>query len=225
MYGDAADIGIDANMDGKLTEIDARLIAAAAEVVERKYPRLVGGIGLYYNNEGAGWPYVHIDVRGARARWRSSPRRGGAVDSLPAGSSFEHDSASLGAASAASGAAAPVPSAAPSTTAASPAPSPIVNESSPATRGAAPTSSAPATAPAQASVVTSSGAALVTPPAPTAASRRTPTAARRTTAPTRRRAVVVTPSAPPRVVTPPAGDRSTADPFSSAAKKFRPPRP
>ncbi len=89
MYGDAADIGIDANNDGRLTEIDAHLVAAAAEVVERKHPELVGGIGLYINADGGGWPYVHIDVRGRRARWRGGVRRGGAVDSLPANATFD----------------------------------------------------------------------------------------------------------------------------------------
>jgi hypothetical protein len=89
MYGDAADIGIDANNDGRLTELDARLVAAAAEVVERRYPDLVGGIGLYINADGGGWPYVHIDVRGRRARWRGGARRGAPVDSLPADASFD----------------------------------------------------------------------------------------------------------------------------------------
>ena len=89
MYGDAADIAIDANNDGKLTEIDARLVAAAAEVVERKYPDLIGGVGLYITTEGAGWPYVHIDTRGKRARWRGGVRRGGGVDSLPANATFD----------------------------------------------------------------------------------------------------------------------------------------
>jgi len=89
MYGDAADIAIDANNDGRLTEIDARLVAAAAEVVERKYPALIGGIGLYFTPDGAGWPYVHIDVRGTRARWRGGRTRGAKVDSLPAGVTFD----------------------------------------------------------------------------------------------------------------------------------------
>ncbi len=89
MYGDAADIGIDANNDGRLTELDARLVAAAAEVVERKYPDLVGGIGLYINSDGGGWPYVHIDVRGHRARWRGGARKGAPVDSLPDNATFD----------------------------------------------------------------------------------------------------------------------------------------
>ena len=97
MYGDAADIAIDANNDGKLTEIDARLVAAAAEVVERKYPDLVGGIGLYITTEGAGWPYVHIDTRGHRARWRGGVRRGKrvVVDSLPTDATFDSVSAAV----------------------------------------------------------------------------------------------------------------------------------
>jgi hypothetical protein len=93
MYGDAADIAIDANSDGKLSEIDARLVASAAEVVERKHPDLVGGVGLYITYDGAGWPYVHVDVRGVRARWRGGSRRSGAVDSLPPGASFDSVSA------------------------------------------------------------------------------------------------------------------------------------
>jgi len=93
MYGDAADIAIDANEDGRLTEIDARLVASAAEAVERKYPDLVGGIGLYITTEGAGWPYVHIDVRGNRSRWRSATKRGGRVDWLPMNATFDSVSA------------------------------------------------------------------------------------------------------------------------------------
>ncbi len=90
MFGDAADIAIDANNDGRLTEVDARLVAAAAEIVERKYPDLVGGIGLYITSDGGGWPYVHIDVRGKRARWRGGVRRGALVDSLmPADATFD----------------------------------------------------------------------------------------------------------------------------------------
>ena len=97
MYGDAADIAIDANNDGRLTEIDARLVAAASEVVERKYPDLVGGIGLYITTDGAGWPYVHIDVRGRRARWRGGARRGAPVDSLPANATFDSVKAAVNA--------------------------------------------------------------------------------------------------------------------------------
>ncbi|HUO84242.1 MAG TPA: hypothetical protein VM534_03925 [Thermoanaerobaculia bacterium] len=77
MFGDAADIFIDNDRDGwsddvtgdgKLTLADAQRIADAADAVERKYPSLVGGIGLYPACCGHG-PMVHIDVRGYRARW------------------------------------------------------------------------------------------------------------------------------------------------------------
>ncbi len=116
MYGDAADIAIDANNDGRLTEIDARLVAAAAEVVERKHPDLVGGIGLYITTDGAGWPYVHIDVRGRRARWRGGARRGAPVDSLPANATFDSVKAAVDAsASASPKPATPAPTAAPGT--------------------------------------------------------------------------------------------------------------
>lgn len=66
-YGDAADIAIDGNRDGRITVADTRLIARAVEEVERKHPDLVGGMGLY--NRGSA-SYVHIDARGKRARWR-----------------------------------------------------------------------------------------------------------------------------------------------------------
>jgi uncharacterized protein YcbK (DUF882 family) len=68
-YGDAADVRIDVDGDGHLTAFDSRLVALAVEMVELRNPDLVGGLGLYtsrrYNT-----PYVHIDARGKRARWR-----------------------------------------------------------------------------------------------------------------------------------------------------------
>jgi Peptidase M15 len=66
-YGDAADIAIDSNGDGRISFADTRLVARAVEVVEQEHPDLVGGMGLY-NRGGAS--YVHIDARGRRARWR-----------------------------------------------------------------------------------------------------------------------------------------------------------
>ena len=66
-YGDAADIAIDGNADGRLTFADTRIVAKAVEAVEQAHPDLVGGMGLY-NRGGAS--YVHIDARGRRARWR-----------------------------------------------------------------------------------------------------------------------------------------------------------
>lgn len=66
-YGDAADIAIDCNGDGKISSADTRIVARAVEAVERAHPDLVGGMGLY--NLGSA-SYVHIDARGKRARWR-----------------------------------------------------------------------------------------------------------------------------------------------------------
>lgn len=66
-YGDAADIAIDGNGDGRITFSDTRIVAKAVEAVEQAHPDLVGGMGLY--NRGTA-SYVHIDARGKRARWR-----------------------------------------------------------------------------------------------------------------------------------------------------------
>jgi uncharacterized protein YcbK (DUF882 family) len=77
MYGDAADIAIDNNRngrmddlngDGRVTVADARIVAQAAERVERRHPHLIGGIGVYPPTGGHSG-MVHIDTRGTRARW------------------------------------------------------------------------------------------------------------------------------------------------------------
>jgi uncharacterized protein YcbK (DUF882 family) len=77
MYGDAMDIAVDndgdgrmddLNGDGRVTVADAKVIGAAAERVERAHPELVGGIGIYAPT-GAHSGFVHIDTRGYRARW------------------------------------------------------------------------------------------------------------------------------------------------------------
>jgi uncharacterized protein YcbK (DUF882 family) len=65
-YGDAADVAIDADGDGRFTALDAQWAGLAAEMVERRHPDLVGGLGMYTSARS---PYVHIDVRGRRARW------------------------------------------------------------------------------------------------------------------------------------------------------------
>lgn len=67
--GDAVDVAIDANGDGRMDNRDARLVAAAVDSVEAEYPDLVGGMGLYTSGRYR-HPYVHIDARGTRARWR-----------------------------------------------------------------------------------------------------------------------------------------------------------
>ncbi len=67
-YGDAADLAIDVDGDGRVTYADAVAVARAVERVEKRHPELVGGLGLY-GNRGTS-PYVHIDVRGKPSRWR-----------------------------------------------------------------------------------------------------------------------------------------------------------
>ena len=76
-YGDAADIIIDANGDGRMDDLnrDGRLdlrdtqeILRSVERVEQQYPMLVGGLGLYHAM-GASGPFAHVDVRGLSARW------------------------------------------------------------------------------------------------------------------------------------------------------------
>jgi uncharacterized protein YcbK (DUF882 family) len=78
MYGDAADIAIDntrngcmddLNGDGRVDVRDAQIVVEAAERVERKYPHLIGGIGIYRPQPGSHCGMVHIDTRGHRARW------------------------------------------------------------------------------------------------------------------------------------------------------------
>ena len=68
-YGDAADVAIDANGDGKYSAIDSRMVGLAVEIVELKHPDLVGGLGIYTSGHTR-TTYVHIDARGKRARWR-----------------------------------------------------------------------------------------------------------------------------------------------------------
>lgn len=77
MYGDAMDIYIDSDgnqamddlsRDGRVDVDDARVLAAAADAVEKAHPELVGGIGVY-RPTGAHRGFVHVDTRGYRARW------------------------------------------------------------------------------------------------------------------------------------------------------------
>jgi hypothetical protein len=78
MYGDGADVFVDndrngnmddINKDGRVDARDAAYFGDAVERVEKKYPSLVGGIGVYSACCGHG-PFTHVDVRGYRARWR-----------------------------------------------------------------------------------------------------------------------------------------------------------
>lgn len=82
-FGDAADIIIDSNADGRMDDLDldgrsdvgdVRVIERSVERVERAHPELVGGLGLY-QAMGPSGPFAHIDVRGEPARWTSSRAR------------------------------------------------------------------------------------------------------------------------------------------------------
>jgi hypothetical protein len=77
MYGDAMDFFVDNDGDGRMDDLDGdgrvgrgdgRVIAEAAERVEREYPELVGGVSVYAPTGGHSG-FVHIDTRGYRARW------------------------------------------------------------------------------------------------------------------------------------------------------------
>jgi uncharacterized protein YcbK (DUF882 family) len=76
-YGDAADVFVDADGNGRMDDLngdkrvdtkDALAFVRIVEKVEKKYPSLVGGVGLYRAVPGHG-PFVHVDARGERIRW------------------------------------------------------------------------------------------------------------------------------------------------------------
>jgi uncharacterized protein YcbK (DUF882 family) len=80
MYGDAADVFVDNDRDGRMDDLngdrrvdarDAQVILSAVERVERAWPDLTGGVGVYRANRAHG-PFAHVDVRGSRARWGKS---------------------------------------------------------------------------------------------------------------------------------------------------------
>ncbi len=79
LYGDAADIYVDEDGDGNMDDLDrdgradlddAKLLAGVVERLSRSgwYRPFEGGLGLYRPNRAHG-PFVHVDVRGYRARW------------------------------------------------------------------------------------------------------------------------------------------------------------
>lgn len=80
VYGGAADIFVDSqpqdqkmddiNKDGKINIDDAKMLYAIADKLPKKTGRkpLIGGVGLYKSTAAHG-PFVHVDVRGTRARW------------------------------------------------------------------------------------------------------------------------------------------------------------
>lgn len=80
VFGGAADFYIDdqpkdgqmddMNGDGKFDKKDAQWLAAYINDMSQRgeFGRRVGGIGIYGSNSAHG-PFVHVDVRGSRARW------------------------------------------------------------------------------------------------------------------------------------------------------------
>lgn len=79
IYGDAADIYVDRDMDGVMDDLngdgridlaDAHLLWEIAERMDRSPAtrHLLGGLGEYPVTENHG-PFVHVDTRGYRARW------------------------------------------------------------------------------------------------------------------------------------------------------------
>ena len=79
LYGDAADIFVDEDGDGVMDDLDqngrvdledAKLLAGVVERLSRSswHRPFEGGLGLYRANEAHG-PFLHVDVRGHRARW------------------------------------------------------------------------------------------------------------------------------------------------------------
>lgn len=71
VYGAAADILVDdLNRDGRIDRRDAAVLAAVVErrVEDPAHPASLGGIGEYARTATHG-PFVHVDVRGFRARW------------------------------------------------------------------------------------------------------------------------------------------------------------
>lgn len=78
-FGDAADIFIDRNRNGKMDDLDgdrkvtvadARLLYSMVDRMEKEswYRPFVGGLGLYPPAPHRG-PFIHVDTRGRPARW------------------------------------------------------------------------------------------------------------------------------------------------------------
>jgi peptidase M15-like protein len=80
VFGGAADFYIDdqpkdgqmddMNGDGKFDKKDAQWLAAYVNDMSQRgeFGKRIGGIGVYGRNSAHG-PFVHVDVRGSRARW------------------------------------------------------------------------------------------------------------------------------------------------------------
>lgn len=79
LYGGAADVFVDVDEDGYMDDLtgegrvdidDAQLLAGIIEDNTGKewYTPFTGGLGVYAKNSVRG-PFIHLDVRGHRARW------------------------------------------------------------------------------------------------------------------------------------------------------------
>jgi hypothetical protein len=77
LWGDAADVYVDADRDGRMDDLDgdSRSTVADARLLARWVEELAaadgwhpGGLGTYGPNAAHG-PFVHVDARGSRARW------------------------------------------------------------------------------------------------------------------------------------------------------------
>ncbi len=79
VYGDAADIFIDANLDGKMDDLnrdgainerDVRLFFDLVDELSEaeEFKPFTGGLGLY-KRTAAHEGFVHVDTRGAKTRW------------------------------------------------------------------------------------------------------------------------------------------------------------
>lgn len=79
LYGDAMDVFVDRDGDGKMDDIngdgrvdanDAKFLLGVAESIDNspEWSWLKGGAGVYHANAAHG-PYLHVDARGFIARW------------------------------------------------------------------------------------------------------------------------------------------------------------
>jgi hypothetical protein len=79
VWGAAADVFVDEDGDGHMDDLngdgrrdvaDARLLYGIADALAARadYRLVIGGLGVYRANNRHG-PYLHVDVRGRRARW------------------------------------------------------------------------------------------------------------------------------------------------------------
>ncbi len=87
IYGDAADVFVDRDGDGRMDDLDgngrvddadARALAALVERIDRQ-AGFTGGLGVYPGTSSYG-PYLHVDARGTPARWGAAPAQTAQVE-------------------------------------------------------------------------------------------------------------------------------------------------